>query len=323
MNLVAIKRITGLLILFAGLQVCLFAQEKNDAINAFNESVNLMKTDPVSAIPAFENCIKICDQIGDSAKDIKEKAVKVLPDLYYQKASDLLLVERKIPESLSASKKAIQVAEKYGDTAVVDNVQKIMIQAYSARGSESAATSPDKALMDYDSALAINPHHQASLYNKALIYRKTNNIEKFGQTIDEYIAELKPDEDQQKLDQANKIALDFFRLAGGKANQANKTTEALSLLNRALKYGTDKNVYYHFANIYNKQKKYADAAVNAQNGLDMETGKPEDKAKFYFELGLAQKGKGDTAAACESFTNALYGPFATPAKAERTNLKCK
>jgi tetratricopeptide (TPR) repeat protein len=198
-----------------------------------------------------------------------------------------------------------------------------MIQAYSARGTENVAASPDKAIMDFDSALAINPHHQASLYNEALIYRKTNNIEKFGASIDKYIDELKPGEDQQKIDQANKIALDFFRLAGGKANQANKIPEALSLLNKSLKYGTDKNVCYHFANIYNKQKKYTDAAVYAQKGLDLETGAAADKAKFYFELGLAHKGKGETEAACESFTNALYGPFADAAKAERTNLKCK
>ena len=199
MNLVAIKRVTGLLLIFAGLQVSLFAQEKNDAINAFNESVNLMKTDPVSAIESFENCIKVCEQVGDSANDIKSKAVKVLPDLYYQKASDLLLVDKKINESISASKKAIEVAKKYDDTAVVENVKKIMIQAYSAMGSSLAATEPDKAIMAYDSALAINPHHQASLYNKALIYRKTNNAEKFGQTIDLYIGELKPDQEEPKI----------------------------------------------------------------------------------------------------------------------------
>jgi hypothetical protein len=323
MNLVAIKRVTGLLIIFAGLQVSLFAQGKNDAINAFNESVNLMKTDPVSAITSFENCIKICEQVGDSANDIKAKAVKVLPDLYYQKASDLLLVDKKVNESISSSKKAMEVAKKYDDTAVVDNVKKILIQAYSAMGSSLAATDADKAIMSYDSALAINPHHQASLYNKALIYRKTNNAEKFGQTIDLYIAELKPDQEEPKIAQANKVALDFYRSAAGKANQANKTADALSLLNASLKYGTDKNVYYYFADIYNKQKKYSDAAINAQKGLDLETGDAEAKAKFYFQLGLAQKGKGDTAAACETFTNAQYGQFAAPAKAERTNMKCK
>jgi tetratricopeptide (TPR) repeat protein len=283
----------------------------------------MMKTDPVSAIEAFEKCIAVCEQVGDSANDIKAKAIKVLPDLYYQKASDLLLVDKKVNESISASKKAISVAKKYEDTAVVANVKKIMIQAYSAMGSSLAGTEPEKAIMAYDSALAINSHHQASLYNKALIYRKTNSAEKFGQTIDLYISELKPDQDEAKISQANKLALDFYRSAAGKANAANKTAEALSLLNTSLKYGTDKTVYYYFADIYNKQKKFADAAVNAQKGLDLETGDAEAKAKYYFQLGLAQKGKNDTAAACESFTNALYGQFAAGAKAEKTNLKCK
>jgi tetratricopeptide (TPR) repeat protein len=282
-----------------------------------------MKTDPVGAIESFENCIKVCEQVGDSANDIREKAVKVLPDLYYQKASDLLLVDKNVNASISASHKAMEVATKYNDTSVVENVNAILIQAYSAMGSSLAATDANKAILAYDSALAINPHHQASLYNKALIYRKTGNAEKFGESIDMYIDELKPDQDEPKITQANKLALDFYRAAAGKANQANKTAEALSLLNTSMKYGTDKTVYYYFSDIYNKQKKYSDAAVNAQKGLDLETGDAEAKAKYYFQLGLAQKGKGDTAAACTTFANALYGQFAVAAKAERTNLKCQ
>ncbi len=176
-----------------------------------------MKTDPVSAIGAFENCINICEQVGDSASDIKAKAIKVLPDLYYQKASDLLLVDKNINESISASKKAMEVAKKYEDTVVAENVKKILIQAYSAMGSSLAATEADKAILAYDSALAINPRHQASLYNKALIYRKMNNAEKFGQTIDLYIDELKPDQEEPKIQQANKIALDFYKAAAGKS----------------------------------------------------------------------------------------------------------
>ena len=61
----------------------------------------------------------------------------------------------------------------------------------------------------------------------------------------------------------------------------------------------------------------------AQKGLDLETGDAEAKAMFYYQLGVAQVGKGDTAAACESFKNAVYGPFAEAAKAQRTNLKCQ
>jgi len=324
MNVVAIRKFAGLIILVAGLHVSLFAQEKNDAIKAFNESVDLMKTDPVSAIGSFENCIKICEQVGDSANDVKEKATKVLPDLYYQKASDLLLVDKNLNGSISASKKALEVAKNYNSPSTIENTEKIMVQAYSAVGAGFfTGNENDKAIQAYDSALMINPDHQASIYNKALIYRKTNNTAKFGETIDLYITKLKESDDTTKISQARKVALDYFRIAGGKANQANKLAEALGLLNTSLKYGTDKGVYYQFANIYNKQKKFTEAAENAQKGLDLETGTPEDKARFYWELATAQVGKGETTAACETLKNASYGPFLAPSKAQRTNLKCK
>lgn len=324
MNSVAIRKFAGIVLVVAGLCGNLYAQEKNDAIKAFNEGVEIMKADPINAIGAFENAIKVCEQVGDSANDIKARAIKVLPDLYYQKASDLLLMDKKINESLQASKKALEVAKKYDSQKTIENTQKIMIQGYSAMGAAFFANSEvDKAIQAYDSALVISPDHQASIYNKAMIYRKQNNIPKFGETIDLYLSKLKPDTDGAKITQANKVALDFFRIAGGKANQANKSADALNLLNSALKYGTDKDVYYQFANIYNKQKKFDDAIANAQKGLDMETGAPEAKAKFYFELGIAQKSKNQKDQACESFKNAMYGPFLAGAKAERTNLKCQ
>lgn len=324
MNGVAMRKIAGMILVIAGLYVNLYAQEKNDAIKSFNESVEMMKADPVSAISAFENCILICEQVGDSANDVKAKAIKVLPDLYYQKASDLLLMDKKINESIQASKVALKVANKYDSPKTIENTQKIMIQAYSAMGSAYFSNNEtDKAIQAFDSALAINPDHQASIYNKAMIYRKLNNTAKFGETIDLYLSKLNPNDDAAKITQANKVALDYYRVAGGKANQSNKPAEALELLNTSLKYGTDKDVYYHFANIYNKQKKFAAAAENAQKGLDLETGTPEAKAKFYYELAVAQVGKGETANACETFKNSMYGPFVEASKAQRTNLKCK
>jgi tetratricopeptide (TPR) repeat protein len=324
MNGVAMKKIAGMILVIAGLYVNLYAQEKNDAIKSFNESVEMMKADPVSAISAFENCIRICEQVGDSANDVKAKAIKVLPDLYYQKASDLLLMDKKINESIQASKVALKVADQYDSPKTIENTQKIMIQAYSAMGSAYFSNNEtDKAIQAFDSALAINPDHQASIYNKAMIYRKLNNTAKFGETIDLYLSKLNQNDDAAKITQANKVALDYYRVAGGKANQSNKPAEALELLNTSLKYGTDKDVYYHFANIYNKQKKFAVAAENAQKGLDLETGTPEAKAKFYYELAVAQVGKGETAKACETFKNSMYGPFVEASKAQRTNLKCK
>ena len=324
MKLADIKKIAGFVIVFAGLCNGLIAQEKNDAITAFNQGVEQMKANDVRAIETFENCIKICEQIGDSANDIKAKAINVLPDLYFQKAYDLLTIDKKINESLQASKKTLQIAEKYGDAKTKENTQKIMVQAYSTMASNYVTSKENaKAIQAFDSVLMINPDHMPSIYNKALIYKGLDNAPKFTESIDLYIEKLKPTNDTVKIEQARKIARDYFRIAGSKANQANKLPDAINLLNSASKYGADKSVYYQYANVYNKQKKYALAAENAQKGLSLETGKPEDKAKFYYELGAAQAGKGETANACESFKNSLYGPFLEASKAQRTNLKCQ
>jgi tetratricopeptide (TPR) repeat protein len=285
----------------------------------------MMKANDPRALESFEKCIKICEQIGDSAADIKAKAVTVLPDLYFQKAYNLLTVDKKIDESIKAAKVTLKVAEKYDDPNVKESTQKLLIQAYSNMASNFVTGKDNlKAIQAFDSVLMINPNHIPSLYNKALMYKGLDNALKFTETIDLYIEKLKTTGDTAKIVQANQVARDYFRIAGGKANQANKLPEALSLLNSASKYGTDKNIYYQYASIYNKQKKFTLAAENAQKGLDLENGTtPEAKAKYYYELGTAQAGKGETGNACESLKNAMYGPFLQAAKAQRTNLKCQ
>jgi len=324
MKLLVINRIAGFLLLCTVLSAGVFAQEKNDAIKAFNEGVELMKANDPGAIASFENCIRVCEQVGDSANDIKAKAIKVLPDLYFQKAFDLLTVDKKIEESLQASKQALEVANKYNDTKTKESTQKLMVQAYSGMASAFVTAKDNaKAIQAYDSVLMINPEHLPTLYNKALIYKGLDNGPKFMESMDLYIEKLKPTGDTVKIEQARKIARDYFRIAGGKANQANKLTDALNQLNNAARYGADKNVYYQYASVYNKQKKFSLAAENAQKGLNLETGKPEDKAKFYFELAEAQNNLGKKTEACTSYQNALYGPFVEAAKAQRTNLKCQ
>jgi len=95
------------------------------------------------------------------------------------------------------------------------------------------------------------------------------------------------------------------------------------MLNKAAKYGDDKDLFYYFADVYNKQKNYDKGIESAQKGLALETGADDAKAKFYFQLALAQAGKGQTAEACASFKSAMFGPFAEPSKVQSTNLKCK
>jgi len=325
MRLVNIRKIAGILILVLSLTYNLNAQDKNEAINLFNQGVEQMKANDPKALETFEQCVAICEQIGDSANDVKSKAITVIPDLYYKKAYNLLMTDKKVNESLQASKDALQVAEKYQDPNIKENVERLMIQAYSTMA-QGYITSKEnaKAVEAFDSILIINPNHTASLYNKALMYRGLDNATEFTETIDLYISKIKESGDSTKIEQANKVARDYFRVAGGKANQANKLTEALQNLNTALKYGSDNNVHYQLASVYNKQKKFELAAQNAMKGLDLDAAATQEgKAKYYYELGTAQAGLGKTSDACESLGNAMFGPFLQAAKAQRTNLKCQ
>ena len=300
------------------------AQDRNEVIKYYNDGAKAMQTDIPAAITAFETVITLSDQVGESVNDLKQKAVQVLPGLYYKLAAAAYNEKKPATEIIAASKTSYAMAEKYGSATYKDNSNKILVNGYYKMATEFfSANDYENAMLAFDSVLTLNPNHIASIYNKALIYKNQDNADAFEETIDLFLTKLDPEKDADKALQAKGVALEYFRSAGSKANAANKLDEALALLNRAAKYGDDKTLFYFFADVYNKKNNFSSGAEYAQKGLDLETGDAEAKAMFYYQLAVAQAGKGETSAACASFRNALFGPFAEAAKAQRTNLKCE
>ena len=317
------KRITVILTICTVLVFNVKGQDKNAVIDAYNNGVKLIQTDVPGAIAAFENVVTMSDKVGADAADLKQKAIQVLPGLYLKNASDMLNQKKPAADVIRSAKKAVAAADKYQSQQTKENANKVLVLAYSRMATDYfAAKDYDKSLATFDSLLAVNPDYLPAIYNKALVYRAENKPDDLEKTVDMYLSKL-PATDQDKKKQASQMALEYFRAEGSKANQANKLEDALNLLNKAAKYGDDKDLNYFFADVYNKQKNFDKGADYAKKGLDMETGTAEAKAKFYFQLGLAQEGQGKTADACASFQNAMFGPFAAPSKAKRTNLKCK
>jgi tetratricopeptide (TPR) repeat protein len=318
----AMKKFSLIMMAVFLLVTAINAQDRNEVVNAYNEGAKTAQSDAKAAIASFENVVALSEKVGESANDLKAKAIQVLPGLYVKVASDALNQKKPATEIIEAAKAAQQAAEKYNNPTHKENAGKLLVQGYYRQGADLfTAKEYDQALAAFDSVLAINPDFAAVYYNKALVYRAQNNPEAFEAAIDTFIEKSKTDE--KRVQQASQLALEYFRAAGSQANQAGNADEALNLLGKAEKYGEDKDLNYYFADVYNKQKNFDKAAEHAQKGLDLETGNAEAKAKFYFQLGLAQEGKGDNAAACESFKNAMYGPFAEPSKIQRTNLKCQ
>jgi tetratricopeptide (TPR) repeat protein len=317
-------KIGGILIISALIGTNLLAQEQNDVIKAYNEGAKSMQTDIPTAIKAFEDVITLSDKVGASANDLKQKAIQVLPGLYTKIAANALNDKKPAAEVIKAAKTADKAAEKYGSAVNKENARKILSIGYYNLGTEFFASKDyNNALLAYDSLLLINPGYPAAIYNKALIFKNQNNAAGFEENIDLFIDKMKSGNDSVKVKQASRLALEYFRAAGSQANQANKVDDALALLNKAAKYGDDKDLFYYFADVYNKKKNFDSGVEYAQKGLALETGNAEAKAKFYYQLAVAQAGKGQNPEACESFKNALYGPFAAASKAQRINLKCK
>ncbi len=318
------KKFAGLfLVAFAAVSM-LNGQERNDVIKFYNEGAKVLQTDVPAAIAAFENVVSLSEKVGESANDLKAKAVQVLPGLYVRAANNAIKENKPTAEIIKAAKMATAAAEKYNNAAAKDNASKIMVQAYNKMGTELfTAKEYDKALLAFDSLLAINPDYSNAIYNKALIYRSQNNPAAFEETIDLFLGKLEAGKDDQSSKQASTLALEYFRAAGSQANQADNLDEAIVLLTKAAKYGEDKDLFYFFADVYNKKKSFDSGIDYAKKGLALETGAADAKAKFYFQLGLGQEGKGQTAEACASFKSAMFGPFAEPSKAKRTNLKCQ
>lgn len=316
------RKAAGLIIFSFLIGLTLSGQDRNELIRVYNLGAKAAQTKVDSAIIYFENAISIADKLGESANDIKQNATKVLPGLYLKSASAMYTAKKPDADVIRTAKKAVESAEKYNNPSVKENAAKILHQAYNRMGTEYFRNKDyDKALATFDTVLSINPDYITALYNKALIYRTQGNSDALEQTVDQYIAKLPAGD--EKAAQASKMALEYFRAAGSKANQADQLDEALNLLNKAAKYGDDKDLDYFFADVYNKQKSFDKGEEYAKKGLSLETGTADAKAKFYFQLALAQEGKGQKTEACESFKNAMYGAFAEPSKAKRTNLKCQ
>ncbi|MFN8239441.1 MAG: tetratricopeptide repeat protein [Bacteroidales bacterium] len=250
-----LRRSTGIILLLLGMVFIAEAQDRNAVIQAYNEGAKAIQTDAPAAIKAFENTIALADKVGESAADLKQKAQAVLPGLYQKVAAAAINEKKTTPEVLSAARAAMKVSEKFGTQAQKDNALKIMAQAYGVAGSAYFSKNDyANAIAAFDSVLAINPASVGTIYNKALVYMKQNDAKSFGQTIDTYISKVKEANDEAKVKQASTLALGYFRGEGSKANQAEKLDDAIANLDKAASYGEDKDLYYYYADVYNKKK---------------------------------------------------------------------
>lgn len=295
------------------------AQSVEQAGEVFNEAIQLMQTDIAGAAAKFEEAINICEKVGEEGNEIKLQAIAQIPPLYYNYAVKLQ-GEGKQNEAIDAALVAIEKAEKYGNTDIKEKSTDLLVQLYYVRGNEQAKNKDFAgAIASYDKSLKADPRFYRALYGKALVYVMQDDLEN-AEAVYNQLLEAVGSEDELVKRTAGSLGKKYS-VAAAKAVKANKASEALTLVDKALSFGEETaNSYYYQLLAANQLKKWDLAIEAAKKALPLEE---KDKNKIYFELGKAYEGKGDKEEACKAYKQVTAGPLVQNAQYQMKQvLKC-
>ena len=313
----------------------LVAQDQAAAITAYNEARELAQAkDYSAAIDKYSEAIEIASQLGEGGEDIKNRSEKQIPKLYFTIAVDAFNEFRSGPslEKLDATIELFIQSEEIGinsgDTDVQRKSTSVLAQLNYQKGlmlfKREMFVESVEAL---DEAIRINPNYAKAFYQKALVHKK-NSPEDVGGIMgwyDQAIATAIRVNDSEVERLANQSAHGDLLFRGAKAIEAGNNTQAIELLQSSLDYFSESSdSYYRLAEASNKLQRYNDAIQYSSQALGLETGGNTDKAKIYFELGLANQMLENKGEACSAFESASYGSFKQPSEYKiEFELKCK
>jgi tetratricopeptide (TPR) repeat protein len=301
-----------------------YSQSLEDATNAYNRGVELAATDLPKAIEALTEAATIAEKAGPEAAEIMNVSRQQIPALQYNHATNLYK-EKKVEEAITNFELAHEYATKYGDDAIKAKSADLLPKLYRAKGNnEYKDENYTDALASLDKALEYDPDYAGAWLSKGLIYNKQNDDAKLREAMDKAIETGTKTKDEKTVEQASKYMGDNLV---GNANAAFKKNDfdgAIAILDESVKYADNNaEAYYLYALSYNKLSKWDEAIASSTKGLELDNSSPENQARFYFEMGMAQAGKGATGDACASFKKAAKGQFTESANYQiKTVLKC-
>lgn len=306
---------------------------RQEAVTLYNEGQELAGSgDYDSAISMFREALDIAEE--NQFDDIIEFVSEQLPRVYQSRASDAYRTYQS-ERTVEAANTAIdyfedtqEVAEEFGNDEIAQRARGAVPQLHYVLGVlQFRQENYDASLTSLDTAIEMNPNLPAPYYQKAVVLKRINpeDIETALEWYDLAIDAAERANDTRTLQNARNGAHDELVFRAVNLTEERQFDRAIELLNRALQYNsTSADAHYRMAEIYNLRSRWDSALEHANQALEYEGGGVTDRAKIYFELGTAYKGKGDKNNACEAFENAAYGQFSDPANHElQFVLKCE
>lgn len=299
------------------------AQTRTEAITAFNSALEVAKGNDINAaIAAFQKAADVATKAGDS-KDIKDKAEKQIPTLQFRLAASLYS-SGKVTESIAAFKKAAEFGTRYGDADIKRRSENNLPTIYYAVGTNHLkANKFAEADAAFDEALKLNPNFANAYYGKYLSLKSQDNWDEALAMAKKTMEVATATNDNRAGNLVKENVRKELIVRAVRRAEAKSYSEAIDMLNGALTYGEDADIFYRMAETYNKMGQPDNAITNANKALELEKGGRPDKAKIYFELGMAQMAKGNFPAACSAFGESAVGSFKTAADHHmQHDLKC-
>lgn len=312
--------LTGILL---GVKVT-YSQTLESATNAYNKGVELAATDIPKAIESLLEAASIAEKAGPEAAEIMNISRQQIPALQFNYATNLYK-EKKVNEAIINFELAKEYAIKYNDDGIEAKSTNLLPKLYRVKGNdEYKATSYTDALASFDKALEYDPDFAGAWLSKGMVYNKQNDDAALKEAIDKAIETGLKINDEKTVEQANKFMGDNLLGNANAAFKKNDFNNAITILDESMKYAENNaEAYYLYALSYNKLSKWDEAIASAQKGMELDGNTPDKAARFYFEMGMAQAGKGSNGDACASFKKAARGPFVESANYQiKTVLKC-
>ena len=329
-----LKRIF-LIAVFALGAIGIQAQDNSSAITTYNEALELAQSkDFDAAIEKYREAISIAEGLGAEGEDIKTRSERAIPKMYFSKAVEAYNTFKSSPTipnldtAIAEFSQARTVGADSGDDQVRDRSRGVLAQLHFQKGTMLFKRENFvEAEASFDKAIEVNANYAKAYYQKALVHKKNQpeDLEGIISWFDQAIAIGEQVNDGGVVRQATASAHAELLFRGAKSIEQGQTTRAIELLQMSLEYDdTSADSYYRLAEASNKLGNRDNAIRYANQALTHESGGNTDKAKIYFELGLAYQAKNDKGNACDALGSASYGSFKAPAEHKMEfELKCE
>jgi len=314
------KKLTIILtVLFMTMSSGLMAQNLNSAGKAFNKGLELNKEgDLFKANESFSKCADICAELGEAGAGLKLNAetqicnnfMKMGVDKFKAKNYDSALI------LFSESDKYAQIID---NPSTNDKLRTYFAATYTGKGNALYKKPKDaKAVESYNQALERNDKYPNAYYGLILGYSELDD----SGMLEESFKKLKECTNDEKLLTKGKLATaGYFKKASGKAIQEENYKIASMMADRSISYDPkDPTAFYYLALSSNALENWISAQKAALKAISFEE---EDQSNYYFELGRAYEGMGETEKACEAYSSVSDGPNKQAATYQMgTVLKC-